>query len=246
MHEGPFPYAADTDTTYENFEARCPVCGFWNVFNRATDLKDTRPISFRTVECLDPSCRRQFNINGDLVNPAYHMFIIQCYALKAEKRYSYCIVSLAQAFELFFSHYLYERLVIRPLHTDPDVRVAKDYQSLSDALYSQIESLGYRKLRNVFLHVVLEGPGPASMEEAQRVVASLPALCTDPPDAALSGHSDPAIGQLLLALKGNGVITLRNRVAHQEGYRPTLQEVEDAIKETREVIFPLGARLKVT
>jgi hypothetical protein len=245
MNEPPHPYATDTRPTYENFEARCPVCWFWNIFNRVTDLADCGLITFETVSCLDASCGRPFNINGDIVNAAYHMFSMQCYSFKKEKRYSHCVVSLAQAFELFFSHYLYEHLVTRPLRTDSELRTASDYNALSEQLYRQIETLGYRKLRNVFLHVVLERSLPASMLEAERIIASISDRRSDPTDAFLAAYPEEAIASLLVALKGSGVAELRNRVAHQEGYRPTLLEVENALSETRNLLFGLGIRLGV-
>ncbi|MFI5180744.1 MAG: hypothetical protein ACHQPI_05085 [Thermoanaerobaculia bacterium] len=245
MTDEPVPYADEKHTTYENFEARCPHCDFWNVFNRVTDLKTVAPISFRTVECLDPACGLSFNINGDLVNSAYHMFIMECYPLKKEKRYSHCIVSLVQAYELFFSHYLYDRLVVRPLRSDPDFRSPKDYRRLSDRLYARIERLGYRKLRNVFFGLLLDTTDPKSANEAERLVDTIPKLLADPTDDVLAGHPDPMVGQLLLALKRNTVDALRNRVVHQEGYRPSLQEVEAALEETRAIIFPLRVRLGV-
>jgi hypothetical protein len=171
------------------------------------------------------------------------MFIMECYPLKAEKRYSHCVVSLAQAFELFFSHFLYHRLVQQPLTFDPDFPSAKDYQRLSDLLSDATEHLGYKRLRNVFFHVLLNVPALRTREEAERVIATIEALCNDPSDATLAGHPDPAVADLLLALKTSTVVALRNRVAHHEGYRPSLEEVERAIDETRAILFPLSARL---
>jgi hypothetical protein len=34
------PYATEKECTYENFIARCPLCGFRNIFNRVTDLQE--------------------------------------------------------------------------------------------------------------------------------------------------------------------------------------------------------------
>jgi len=41
----------DTNATYENFTAVCPLCRATNIFNRASDLKTFKPIGFRTVSC---------------------------------------------------------------------------------------------------------------------------------------------------------------------------------------------------
>src|SRR5690349_9162011 len=98
------PYATKKETYYETFEAECPACGHWNIFNRVSDFKTVEPIAFKTVICLD--CQNDFNINGDQINSAYEMLIFDCYKLKSIKRYSYCILNLAQAYEVFFSQYL--------------------------------------------------------------------------------------------------------------------------------------------
>lgn len=240
------PYASETRPTYENFEARCPRCSHWNIFNRVSDLQDETLISFKTVVCLNEACARSFNVNGDLINPAYYMFILECYPLKAQKRYSQCIVSLAQAYELFFSHFLYQHLVVGPLNADPDFSTARDHNALSRHLYSQIEHLGYRNLRNVFFHLLLSAPRPSSRTAASDVIATIPELVKDPSDEVLEAHPQPDIAALLLDLKRNSVVSLRNRVAHQEGYRPSLSEVETAIEETRAILFSLGALLGVS
>ena len=69
------PYATEMRSTYENFIARCPRCGFENIFNRASDLKDFRPIDFKVVTCLSTDCRQPFTINGDFINPAFEMLV---------------------------------------------------------------------------------------------------------------------------------------------------------------------------
>jgi ribosomal protein L32 len=33
------PYATEKDASYENFMAKCPSCGYTNIFNRVTDLR---------------------------------------------------------------------------------------------------------------------------------------------------------------------------------------------------------------
>jgi hypothetical protein len=118
------PYATEKECTYENFIARCPLCGFRNIFNRVTDLQDTEPIRFREVVCLNDRCKQKFNINGDLVSPAFRMLVFDCYPLKEEKKYSYCILNLAQAYEVFFSLYLRVELLFRPFSQDPDQKPA--------------------------------------------------------------------------------------------------------------------------
>jgi hypothetical protein len=94
------------------FEAECPYCSHWNIFNRISDLNDTQPIAFKTVACT--SCHKRFTINGDHINAAYETLIFDCYKLMSLKRYSYCILNLVQAYEAFFSQYLRVELLYKP------------------------------------------------------------------------------------------------------------------------------------
>ena len=48
---------------------------------------------------------------------------------------------------------------------------------------------------------------------------------------------------LLKALRATTINTLRNQVVHKRAYRPTREEAESALEETRSIIFPLTQRL---
>ena len=115
------PYATEMKPSYENFVAVCPICDFRNIFSRVSDLKEREPIAFKQVACED--CGKPFNINNDSINAAYEMLVYDCYDLMEEKHYSYCILNLAQAYEVFFSHYLRVELLYKPfsLRDDPDL-----------------------------------------------------------------------------------------------------------------------------
>jgi hypothetical protein len=43
------PYSTNTEATFENFIAACPICGFGNIFNRASDFRTFEPVDFREV-----------------------------------------------------------------------------------------------------------------------------------------------------------------------------------------------------
>jgi hypothetical protein len=235
------PYAREIDPSYENFKATCPVCGSLNIFNRATDFADLGLISFKTVNCLNSSCGQQFNINGDLVSPDYQMFIMQCHDLKEAKQYMFCIVVLAQAFELFFSGFLYKVLVLRPINGVPDSQKQQAHNRLATELYDMIEKLPYQKLRNVFLNVTAQGTSPMTADSASAIIQSIPGMCSDPPDLTLDRCQDNNIRALLHRVKSSTIASLRNQVVHKQGYRPCLQEVEDALNQTREIIFALDS-----
>lgn len=107
-------YAEHIETSYENFIAVCPECGYKNIFNRISDLKTTELISFRRVHCFNESCGKIFGINRDTLRARYLALLFDCYPLYEQKRYSACVILLNQALEVFFYHYLKVELVYRP------------------------------------------------------------------------------------------------------------------------------------
>jgi hypothetical protein len=244
MNEMMHPYAEHKDPSYENFKATCPICGALNIFNRATDLGDLGLISFRTVSCLNSKCGQKFNINGDLASPDYQMFIMQCYGLKESKQYMFCILVLAQAFELFFSSYLYKVLVLKPVKDIPDPQKWDDLNILESELYEKTEKLAYQKLRNIFLNLVTQGLSPMKPDDASSIIQMIPSMCSDPSNATVDAYQDNDIRSLLHSLKNSRIANLRNKVVHRQGYRPRLDEVEKALLETRHIIFGLDSCLR--
>ena len=235
------PYATDKETNYENFIAICPHCYFKNIFNRITDLRDTNPIAFREVRCLNDSCRKQFNINGDSLNAAYETLIFDVYSLKEEKKYSYCILNLAQSFEVFFSLYLRIMLLYKPFAAQKEE--IEKFNELSSLLFKTIKDYTYAKMRNIFINTVLSKKPVNNLSEAQIRIEELSSLVAEPPDATINYEVNHDLRTLLMELKRSGVAKMRNNVVHKRAYRPTLSEVELAIDETRRIIFGLATRL---
>ena len=238
------PYATEKEYTYENFIARCPLCGFRNIFNRVTDLRDTEPIGFREVVCLNDQCKQKFNINGDLVSPAFRMLVFDCYRLKEEKKYSSCILNLAQAYEVFFSLYLRVELLFRPFSQDPDQEL-NELNVLLLKLYEEIKAYSYRNLRNIFVNSVRLTCKPSSLEKAAKLINDLDKLTDTPSDVDIADLPDSRLSQLLQMLKQSNINELRNQVIHKNAYRPSLDEVEAAIEETRGILFPLARYLSI-
>ena len=236
------PYAEKKRTSYENIAACCPWCGKESVFNRATDLKDVAPIAFRTVACRNPSCGKAFNINGDSVNSAHEMLVFDCHELLEAKHYMSCVLTLAQAFEVFFGLFLRVRFLYRPFAIG-DHRDIEYMNRLSEQLARRVERHGFSHMRALFLTQLVHGTPPANLTEAEAAIAALPDLPGDPSDAELDVLEDAHLASLLKAVKGTTIGTLRNRVVHKHAYRPTLDEVEKALEEARALLFTLGAEL---
>jgi hypothetical protein len=239
--------------TYENFIAHCPWCGRENIFNRASDLKDFAPIDHRDVNCLFPDCSKPFYLSGDVINAAYEMIIWDCYELLERKHYAYCILNLAQAFEVFFSQYLRVDLLYKPFASDL-IKYEGDIEKLNDLmklLYRKTEKLSFERMKNLFFARVLDAAQPTSLRQSEQIISGFPDEPPWPPcpsdekitSAAVS--ADERVKDLLLRLKSCKVPQKRNDVVHKSAYRPTLNEVNEALKETREILFPLAPALRV-
>jgi len=111
------PIAKNRRTSYENFVAVCPECGRDSIFNRASDLHTFEPIAGREVACLSGYCRKPFRIINDSVNNAHEMLIFDCYELIERKHYMNCILSLAQAYEVFFSFFFRVEFLYKPFRS---------------------------------------------------------------------------------------------------------------------------------
>ncbi len=76
-------------------------------------------------------------------------------------------------------------------------------------------------------------------------MAGLPACPGALSDAAIESHSDVKLVSLLSALKRTNIHILRNQIVHKRAYRPTREQVDAALEETRSILFPLTSRLKL-
>jgi hypothetical protein len=238
------PIAENRRPSYENFVAECPWCLQDNIFNRATDLHTFEPIAGRNVSCQNADCRKPFRIVGDSVNSAHEMLIFDCYELIERKHYMNCILTLAQAYEAFFSLFFRVELLYKPFGSDPDQEMA-DLNSLSKELHKKIKKHTFAPMRALFLSHIVANHSPKTLAEASSVVSALPSSPNDPCDAAIESHSDLKLVPLLKALKRTNINTLRNQIVHKRAYRPTREQVDAALEETRSILFPLTSRLEL-
>ncbi len=237
-------YVTKKKMNYENFVAWCPYCDFKNIFNRVTDLRTTEPIAFMKVKCLNDSCGKKFNINGDLVSPAFQMLVIDCYDLKKEKRYSYCILNLAQAFEVFFSLYLRVELLYKPFCINRkrrEVEVCLNRMNeLEKLLYKKIKSYTFSRLRNIFINRVLCNESIDSLNYSEPIINKLDLFKDVPSDEKIESVQNTRLSKLLIDLKNTKIGELRNHVVHKSAYRPSVEEVDKSIEETRSILFSLA------
>ena len=238
------PVAKNKHTSYENFLAECPLCGKENIFNRASDLKTFEPISGLDVSCQNDHCRKPFRIIGDSVNCAHEMLIFDCYELLERKHYMNCLLSLAQAYEVFFSLFLRVELLYKPFATDPNQDLA-EFNRLSEALQEKIKHHTFVPMRALFLQHIVARYSPKNLIESAVIIGDLPDHPAGPKDTAIEGLADAKLVPLLKALKATSIHTLRNHVVHKHAYRPTRDEVEATLEETRSILFPLTRHLQL-
>ena len=236
------PYAKKKRTSYENYVAECPWCEKDSIFNRAADLKYLSPIGFRTVSCLNPECSKLFKISGDSVNSAPETLVLDCYELLQLKHYMSCILTQAQAYEVLFNLFFRVELLYKPFAID----LYKDIDRLNilaDQLAKKVKNHTFGAMRALFLHQVVSGSAPRTLDESEVAIAALDDRPQDPRDIELDSLSDAELAGILKALKATKINKLRNQVVHKRAYRPTREEAELALEETRSIIFPLTKHL---
>ena len=238
------PVARNTRTSYENFVAECPWCGRENIFNRASDLHSVEPIAGLDVSCLGADCGKPFRLTGDSVNGPHEMLIFDCYELLERKHYMNAVLSIAQAYEVFFSLFFRVELLYKPFGADPDEDV-DELNVVSEALQEKVKEHTFARMRALFLQHIVARPVPRNLAEAAALIAAFPDRPGDPKDASIDGVADAKLAPLLKALKATTIHTLRNRVVHKQAYRPTRAEVDAALEEARSILFRLTSHLQL-
>lgn len=224
--------------TYENVHAKCPHCAQENIFNRASDLQTFDAVSGQDVCCLNSICRRQFHILGDLINPAFEMFVFDCAWPYEQKRYSYCIVSLAQAWEIFFSNYLRVEFIYKKYAADGDLE--RMNRGLHE-LYEITKRWTFEPLRNIFIRLQIKPGAVADLDS----LASQSAQLTQRPARADLAQVDERLRIHIERLYDSTIGELRNQIVHKHAYRPRKEEVDHFMAEIRATLFPLRMMLGV-
>ena len=153
-----------------------------------------------------------------------------------------CILTLAQAYEVFFSLFLRVELLYKPLARD----IGKDINHLNrlaEQFSEKVKGHTFAPMRALFLQQFIAGPRPANLAEAEAAIAGLEDNPSEPKDTELESLSDRQLVDFLKSLKSTTINTLRNRVVHKQAYRPTREEAEAALEEARSLLFPLTSRL---
>ncbi len=235
----------DHKTDYENFHAQCPECNKWNIFNRITDLKKIAPIFGQNIDCLH--CGNQFRILGDNINLGYQKLIYDSYQLIQNKQYMHVIINLCMAYEMFFNTYLYINLAVTPLRALGRYDRYKKNNDLRVLLNSKIEKFTYYTMLNQFVKLVIhqETNPILTLTDAEAYINSISRNDNPSIDDIKNNITKTQLKGHLLALKlmceskNNSINHIRNKVAHKQGYRPSLEEAERELYNSRMLIFGL-------
>lgn len=231
---------------YETIIAQCDECGSLCVLNRVDDIGDPGPYdSGCYVGCTE--CGRPFWVYGDAMDPAYELLLMDAEEHMRAKHYIPCVTSLAQAWEMFFTTFVYSNYLYRPLHQDMRHPGARErFESLARQLRDAIWDFTFDQLRNVLVNTVVEGVRPRTPDECEVAIARI----TDdgfgrrPAQAHVDALSDSSVRAVLLELENLQIGALRNRVVHKDAYRPRRWEVEECSEEIR-VLYRAKGRLAV-
>ncbi len=225
-------------STYENFVAECPHCHEPCTFNRASDLKAYEPISGMDVHCFNPACAKPFRITCDLINPRHEMLVFDCENFLKEKRYMHCILSLCHAYEVFFSEFLRVELLYKPFWKDQD---CEDLDQVAQLLWNVTEKWPFARLRAVFLRRVVDQiPPPANLTKTLSVIEGLSKpQKQEIPESDIDKLGDPELVLILKKLNASTIHKKRNNVIHKDAYRPSKDEAEAALAETKSILMPL-------
>lgn len=243
-------YSKRTRDTYENFEAECPHCSYWNIFNRVVDLEGASNIAFRKVVCLNSLCKCDFAINGDSADVPYAKVFLDAYGLMAVKRYGDAVLNIARAYEMFFAHALFEILVWKPFMANRRRRDVNNFYGAGDVnpvvgqLQATLATWSYWRMRNAFVSVALIG-SVDTLAAGNAIVLELLERSKRIDMAGIDALQDGVLQDLLRMLVQSAAPTLRNKVIHKSGYRPTVKEAEQVFEEARHIIWTLASRLDV-
>lgn len=236
------PIAKTIYTNYENFAAECPWCGKENIFNRASDLDTFEPIAGRNVLCLADACGKEFRIIGDTLNNPHEMLVYDCYKLIEQKQYMNTILTLTQAYEVFFNLFFRIELLYKPFAVERDI--AK-FNRLSEMLYEKLKKHTFTKMRNHFLEYVLDNNPPRDFVEAEHKIVNLSDNPKEPKNTEIHNMNNSTLKPLLKVVKNTEINTLRNKIIHKQAYRPTREEVEKAFEEAKTTLNELTYHLKL-
>ena len=231
---------------YETVTAWCDHCGSPCIFNRIDDIGEPGPYMGRYVTCSE--CREQFWIYGDIINPAYELFIFGADEPFRAKRYMLCVTTLAQAWEMFFATSIFSNYLYRPFFANGGAWGAPEQVNwLSLQLDDAIRNHTFFPLRNVLMNTAVRSVHPQTLDESEMAIPRIEDenFGQDVANARIAAFPDPQVRDVLLRLQDLTIGELRNKVVHKDAYRPRRSEVENCRTEEIELLYDVKHSLDI-
>jgi hypothetical protein len=211
---------------YETVHAVCDHCGSLCIFNRMADIGEPGPYGGRSVECFE--CGEKFWIWGDIINPAYELFIFAADEHFKAKRYMLYVGTLAQAWEIFLGTFAYSNYLYRSYFNERPHLDVERFNQLSSQFSNAIQKFTFDPLRNLLINTVIKRVHPQTLDESESAIPRIVAekFGDRPRKAYVSAFPDAHLRDILLQLQQLETGELRNRIFHKDAYRPKREEVE--------------------
>lgn len=228
---------------YENVIVACPHCGKENIYNRVSDLKTIKWVSSFSANCMH--CGKIIPLSGDFINPAYQMILYKTYRHKEAKEYMQSIITICTAYEMLFMFTLRLFLTIKPLKNfEFSYQRIEPNKRLNEALEHKVETFAFRKMLNEFIKVIIRNDSCPieTLEASEDYIANMNGNPTNV--ESIRQIKDKSLRNQLVVLyklkeKNLLIDSIRNKVVHKQGYRPSLEEVEREITIARNIIFKI-------
>lgn len=245
-------YSENCNPTYENFEAECPHCRHWNIYNRISDIGHLDGIDHHIVSCS--SCGREFGINGDLVETNHLRLVEDARVMFREKKYSICIILLTTAMEAFFFHHLYvvylflpfrrrQKEIIQHPNYDDDFlgeeeRLIKSFEEISLIFNKKIERSAFTPMRQLFLICISNDTVINNLEESKDYIAKL--KMNELGNVKLKFTDlDVKLLEPIQKIRNCKIDDLRNGIVHKYVNLPNKQETQEYLQTVSEVLYGL-------
>lgn len=228
---------------FENIRVTCPYCNNVNIFNRISDLNTTELVTSLDVICA--SCGRNLLLSGDIINPAYQMLFYKCYKYKEVKEYMASIITICTAYEMFFMFTLRFFLTVKPLKSvSSQYQRIKQNKELNDILEQKVAKYSFSKMLNEFIKLLIRNDSNPiiTLDDSKSYITNMNG-CSSNIDNIKQIENVGLRNQLIVLYKLKEkkllIDSLRNKVVHKQGYRPSLEEVEREIKIAHNIIFKI-------
>jgi hypothetical protein len=237
-------YARETNATFETFEARCPHCREWIVFNRRDDLGGADAIDFAEVKCLNASCRQPFAINGDTADPGFAQILFSSFPLMEQKRYGEAVIAICRSYEMFFAHGLVEMTVWQPFVAEKCEPELDMVNGLAKEVARVTTREPFVRMRDAFVSLALKWP-ITDIEVGGGHVASLAQHLAPVDRSRLTSCPNRELAVMLTSLLDSEINVVRNAVAHKTAVRPSASKAKELFNEARDLIWGLGDALSL-